>query len=441
MHSSQSNRRDFLRTSALGTAALLTAPYVATADAQAKDQSKSKNDRFRIGAIGMRYQGTVITDGALPWGDVVAICDVDRQIAEKAREHYGGKADLYEDYREMLDRKDIDAVTIGAPDHWHTAMAIAACKAGKHVYCEKPLTLTIDEGKLLCRVAQDSGVVFQVGTRLRSDHHHRLACETVHAGRLGKLKRIIVGLGTNPQGGPFKVQEPPTHLNWDLWLGQAPMVPYTKERCHYTFRWWYEYAGGKQADIGAHFLDLAQWAMGMQYSGPVKIDAKATFPNTSNGYNVASSYEVRMVYADGVEIVTGDHVPGGVRYDGELGWLHGTKGEINGKPFNLLKDDPIPQENYRLYRHDNPERPLATGKPGQTHRHMGNFFDCIRNGTPTLSDVLNQHRAASVCHLANISQRLGRKLNWDPENELFIGDEEADRHLRRAQRKGYEISG
>ncbi|NLE60811.1 MAG: Gfo/Idh/MocA family oxidoreductase, partial [Planctomycetes bacterium] len=286
MHSSQSNRRDFLRTSALGTAALLATPYVATADAPASDQPKSKNDRFRIGAIGMRYQGTVITDGALPWGDVVAICDVDRQIAEKAREHYGGKADLYEDYRKMLDRKDIDAVTIGAPDHWHTAMAIAACKAGKHVYCEKPLTLTIDEGKLLCRIARDSGVVFQVGTRLRSDHHHRLACETVHAGRLGKLKRITVGLGKNPQGGPFKVEDPPSHLNWDLWLGQAPLVPYIKERCHFTFRWWYEYAGGKQADIGAHLLDLAQWAMGMQYSGPVEIDAKATFPNTPNGYNV-----------------------------------------------------------------------------------------------------------------------------------------------------------
>lgn len=244
----RSTRRDFLRTSALGTTGLLAAPYVATGDAQAKDRSKSKNDRFRIGAIGMRYQGTVITDGALPWGDVVAICDVDREIAEKAREHYGGKADLYEDYRKMLDRRDIDVVTIGTPDHWHTAMAIAACKAGKHVYCEKPLTLTIDEGKLLCKVVQHSGVVFQVGTRYRSDHHCRLACETVHAGRLGKLKRITVGLGKNPQGGPFKVEDPPPHLNWDLWIGQAPLVPYTKERCHFTFRWWYEYAGGKQAD-------------------------------------------------------------------------------------------------------------------------------------------------------------------------------------------------
>ena len=167
----RSNRRDFLRTSALGAAAALAAPYVATANAQEKDQPKSKNDRFQIGAIGMRYQGTVITDGALPWGDVVAICDVDRQIAERAREHYGGKAKLYEDYRKMLDRKDIDVVTIGAPDHWHTVMAIAACKAGKHVYCEKPLTLTIDEGKLLSKVVLDSGVVFQVGTRFRSDHH------------------------------------------------------------------------------------------------------------------------------------------------------------------------------------------------------------------------------------------------------------------------------
>jgi hypothetical protein len=147
-----------------------------------------------------------------------------------------------------------------------------------------------------------------------------------------------------------------------------------------------------------------------------------------------------MVYPNGVEVITGDHVPSGVRYEGELGWLSGTKGEINGEPFDLLKDDPIPQQEYKLYRHDNLGRPLATGKPGQTNRHMGNFFDCIRRGAPTLSDVVGQHRAASVCHLANISQQLGRKLAWDPDREEFVGDDEADRHVRREQRSGYEIS-
>ena len=361
MNDFKPTRRRFLRTSAGALAAPLAAPYVFTADAEERAKPRSKNDRFRVGAIGMRYQGTVITDHATAFGDVVAIADVDRQIGQKAVEHFGAKATLCEDYRKLLDRSDVDVVMIGSPDHWHTAMAAAACRAGKDVYCEKPLTLTIDEGKLLKRVVKQTGRVFQVGSRFRSDHVKRLACETVAAGRIGKLRRVVVGVGKNPQGGPFQTEQPPPHLNWDAWLGQAPLVPYTKQRCHFTFRWWYEYAGGKMADIGAHVLDLAQWGMGMQHSGPVEIEAVATFPSAENGYNVATSFEVRFRYADGVELWTGDGLPGGVRFEGQLGWIHGRRGEINGQKLDLLKDDPIPREKYRLYAHDNLSRPLRSG--------------------------------------------------------------------------------
>jgi len=432
-------RRQLLQ-AAVASAGGAMIPYVFSADAATQAEPKSKNDRFGIGSIGMRYQGTVNTNHALPYGDVVAICDVDREIGEKAVAHFGGKATLYEDYRRLLERKDVDVVFVGAPDHWHTKMLIDACLAGKDVYAEKPLTLTVDEGKHLLPVVRRTERVVQVGTRLRSDHIHRLACETVAAGRLGKLRRVMVGVGKNPTGGPFPSEAAPPHLNWDLWLGQAPLVPYTKERCHFTFRWWYEYAGGKMADIGAHELDQAQWGMGMQHSGPVEIEATATYPDVANGYNVATSFAVRMRYANGVELITGDALPGGVRFEGERGWLHGRKGEINGAPFDLLNDDPIPREQYQLYAHDNLSRPLRTGKEGQLDVHVGNFFDCVKTRNTPLSDVVSQNCAANVCHLANIAQRLGRKLRWNPDEQVFVGDEEANALLRRPQRKGYEIS-
>ena len=183
-------RRTFLAASGGLLTPRTLIPYVFTADAEERTKPKSKNDRFRIGAVGMRYQGTVVADKATAHGDVVAICDVDRQIAEKAREHFGGTATIYEDYRKMLERPDIDVVTIGTPDHWHTTITAAACLAGKDVYCEKPLTLTVDEGKLLCRVVERTGRVVQVGSWQRSDHRFRLACEMVRAGRIGKLRRV-----------------------------------------------------------------------------------------------------------------------------------------------------------------------------------------------------------------------------------------------------------
>ncbi|MGQ9573799.1 MAG: Gfo/Idh/MocA family protein [Thermoguttaceae bacterium] len=433
----QSRRRFLAATGAIAAGTMI--PYVFTADAEQRTKPRSPNDRLRIGAIGMRYQGTVIADKALAHGDVVAICDVDRQIAEKAREHFGAKADLYEDYRKMLDRPDIDVVTIGTPDHWHTAMTVAACLAGKDVYCEKPLTLTIDEGKLLCRIVERTGRIIQVGSWQRSDHRFRLACEMVRAGRIGALRRVHVVLQENPRGGPFREQPPPAHLNWDFWLGQAPLVPYIPERCHYTFRWWYEYAGGEMTDWGAHHMDIVQWAIGAEESGPVEIHGKAEFPNIPNGYNVATRFSARLRYANGVEVIVEDRGRNGITFEGESGRLFVNRGTIAGRPVEALKDDPLPREQFRLYPHDNLARPPRMGKLDAIVNHMGNFFDCVRERYRPISDVLTQHRSASVCHLANISMRLGRRLTWDPLKEQFVGDEEANRWLARPQRAPYEI--
>ena len=443
-HASKQNRRNFLKTSAGVIAAGAMTPYTFSASAEAGNLPRSKNDRLRIGAIGMRYQGSVITRKAQAYGDVVAICDVDRQIAQKAKQEFGGQAELYEDYRKMLDRQDIDVVTIGVPDHWHTAMLIAACKAGKDVYCEKPLTLTIDEGKQLTKVVKQTGRVVQVGTWQRSDHRFRLACEMVRAGRIGKLRKVAVVLGQNKTGGPFKPQKPPAHLNWDLWQGQTPDVPYIEERSHYTFRWWHEYSGGQMTDWGAHHLDIAQWGMGMDHTGPTEIDGQATFPQTENGYNVAVKFQARMVYPNGVEMTVFDrpnktYTRNGVMFEGSRGRIFSNRGTLAGKSVEDLEDDPLPREDFQLYAHDNLTRPIRVGKLDAIINHMGNFFDCVKTRETPISDVVSQHRSVSVCHLANISMRLGRKLKWDPLQEQFLADEEANQWLSRPQRKGYEI--
>jgi myo-inositol 2-dehydrogenase / D-chiro-inositol 1-dehydrogenase len=440
MMSEQHNRsrRQFLQTSAGALAAGMFIPYTFTADA-ADERPKSKNERFRIGAIGMRYQGSVIAEKAQAHGDIVAICDVDRQIAEKAKDQFGGRADLYEDYRELIARPDIDVVTIGAPDHWHTAMVIDACRAGKDVYCEKPLTLTIDEGKHLLRAVEETGRIVQVGTWQRSDHRFRLACELVRGGRIGRLKKVTVVLGKNVTGGPFEPQTPPAHLNWDLWQGQTPDVPYIPERCHYTFRWWYEYSGGQMTDWGAHHVDIAQWGMDMDDSGPVEIAGSAKFPDIPNGYNVAKDFQVRFVYANGVEGEVLDEGRNGVMFEGELGRIFVNRGTVSGKPVEDLEQEPLPREEFKLYAHDNLTRPARMGKLDAIVNHMGNFFDCVVSRHEPISHVRNQHRSVSLCHLANISMRLGRPLRWDPDEETFVDDAAANTWLSREQRKGYEV--
>ncbi len=432
-------RRRFLESSAGTLAASTLTPYVFTTNAEAADKPTSRNDRFRIAAIGMKYQGSVIAEKAQPYGDIVAICDVDRNIAEKAKADFGGKAEQYEDYRKMFERKDIDVVTIGTPDHWHTKICIDACRAGLDVYCEKPLTLTVDEGKHLCKVVEETGRVLQVGSWQRSDHRFRLACEMVRQGRIGKLRRVDVVLGKNKTGGPFQVEPPPPELNWDLWQGQTPEVPFIKERCHYTFRWWYEYSGGQMTDWGAHHMDIAQWGAGMQLSGPVEIDGKATFPKVENGYNVAVDFSARMVYPDGVELTVSDTGRNGVMFTGSEGRIFVNRGVVSGKPVEDLADAPLPREQFKLYPHDNLARPPRMGKLDAIVNHMGNFFDCVKIRRRPVSDVVSQHRSVSVCHLANISMHLGRKLRWDPAAEEFLGDDEANRRLVRPQRKPYEV--
>ncbi|GAB4150102.1 MAG: Gfo/Idh/MocA family oxidoreductase [Planctomycetaceae bacterium] len=432
------SRRDFLKsTTAAGLAGAVFGPTFFEPQTQAAVKPRAKVERIGIGAIGMRYQGTVITLKAQAHGEVVAIADVDRHVREQARSSFGSTPRIFEDYRDLLKRKDVDVVMIGTPDHWHSKMLIDAVRAGKDVYCEKPLTLTIDEGKRIREVVKQSGRTVQVGTWQRSDHRFRLAVELVRAGRLGKLHRVTCTTDKNPSGGPFAASQPPRHFNWELWQGQTPSVPYIEERSHYTFRWWYEYSGGKMTDWGAHHIDIAQWAID---SLPVHIDGKATLPNIKNGYNVATNFAADIRYANGVELRVRDEGRRGILFEGDRGRIFVNRAVLAGKPVAALKQNPIPREMFSAYGHDNLSRPERAGKLDAIINHMGNFFDCLAKKQQTISDVESQHRSVSTCHLANISMRLGRPLKWDPVKEQFVGDKEADNWLTREQRKGYEVA-
>jgi predicted dehydrogenase len=345
-------------------------------------------------------------------------------------------ADRHQDYRRLLDDKRIGVILIGTPDHWHAKMLIDAVQAGKDVYCEKPLTLTIDEGKEIRKAVQASGRIVQVGSWHRSDHRFRTAVEMVRQGRIGKLEKVEVVLGKNEVGGPFSARPVPATLDWNQWQGQTPDVPYVPERCHFTFRWWQAYSGGDLTDWGAHHVDIARWAIGAE---PVEIEGQATYPTTSGGYDVPLEYAVRYRFANGVALTVTDRGRNGILFTGSEGRIFVNRENLAGKPVDDLKERPLPRESFTLYDFDNRTRPERSGKIDAIVNHIGNFFDCVAARRQPIADVESGHRSVSVCHLGNISCKLGRPLKWDPAAERFISDLEADALLSRPQRKGFEV--
>jgi myo-inositol 2-dehydrogenase / D-chiro-inositol 1-dehydrogenase len=428
-------RRRFVQTSA-GLAALAGNPYWLTSRVRADDPPA---DRPPVGSIGLGGQGTGIARRADKHGKVVAVCDVHRQHAERAKEKHFNDAEIFEDYRKLLDRKDIEAVTIGTPDHWHTAIALAALGAGKHVYCEKPLTLTIDEGKQLVAAVKKSGKVMQVGTQQRGDQYTLFgrAVATVRSGQLGKIKKVTVSLPlSTEQGGPFPAQPVPEGLNWDFWLGQAPAVDFCPERCHYRFRWWYEYSGGIATDWGAHHMDVAQWALDVENSGPLTIDGSTTqLPDPAlGGFNTPKLVTVDYQYPGDIHVQLLAQPPGdeGVLFEGENGRIYVNRGRITGKPIEEQDADPALKDSIMA-----DVEKLFKGNTAKMGDHMGNFFEAWKFGKWPISDVESQHRSVSACHLGNLSIRLKRKLTWDAAKEEFVGDSEANAMLKRNQREPY----
>jgi len=450
------NRRDFLKTSAIAAAAA-GVPYFFSSERSRAAEFRSPNDRPVVGCIGTGDRWKAIGPQAMRFGDCVAVCDVDadhvalaKKIVAETQEKNARPQEVavFEDYRKLLDRKDIEVVTIVTPDHWHSKIAIEALQAGKDIYCEKPLTLTIDEGKQIIKVLDKTKRVFQVGTQQRSEMGEKFlkAVAIVRDGRIGKLQKVTCAIGGAPSSGELPKVDVPSGLNWEMWLGQTPLVDYVsgekpekgyaQSRCHYEFRWWYEYSGGKMTDWGAHHVDIAQWAAGMENSGPVSVEGTAKhpvpfkngMPTVSNMYNAATSFLVTCKFPNGVELEIRHDTENGITFEGTEGKFFVSRGELKGEPVDALKDNPLSEEFMsKLFKGE---------KPGN---HMANFFDCLKTREQPISDVHTHHRAMTTCHLANIAIRLGRPLKWDPEKQEIVGDAEARKMQSREQRKGYEI--
>lgn len=461
--SKSTSRRRFLKTACCSGVLGGLASYWVTDTSAQTNQYRAKNDRPLVAAIGVGGRGLHDAKWAAKFGDVVAVCDADLRHAEQARAALGGKAEVFQDYRKLLDaRKDVEVVVNGTPDHWHTAINMAACRAGKDLYAEKPLTLTVEEGQILRRVVQETGRIVQVGTQQRSAAHFRTACELVRNGRIGKLRQVIVLLPLYPaKGGPFAAQPVPADLNWDLWQGQAPVREFCPERLHFSFRWWSDYAGGKITDWGQHHLDIAFWGMGLEHSGPTEFEGKAFFPNHGRAgcYDNADRFVARMKCPGDIELMylvvrdkkylktlaDGDMteaedaelfagVPDewkkeqrdGVMFIGDQGRLFVNRGNAYGRAVEELAERPLPADAVRLYKSDD---------------HMGNFFDCVKSRKPPISPVDQAHRVISACHLSNVAMHLGRKIRWDPQREVILDDAEASQsiYVRRPQRKPYTL--
>jgi predicted dehydrogenase len=389
----------------------------------------------RFGLIGCGGQGKGDAVNAQAFGKIVAVCDVDKNRLAIARGKFPD-ATGYADFRKLLERKDLDAVICGTVDHWHTLVAIASMKAGKDIYCEKPLTLTIDEGKRLVAVQKQTGRILQTGTQQRSTVRFRLAVELIQNGRIGKLQRAEVWLPAGLREGPFQTSPVPAGFDFDFWQGQTPTVDYVKERTHVFFRYWWEYSGGTMTDWGAHHNDIVLWCLGMDHSGPVTIEGKQLVPMIPGGYTAASEYDVTYTYANGVvhtcksttatewsgEIKDPKGQQHGIKFIGTEGWIWVTREEINASNRELLTK-PLPLDAKRVYF---------------SNDHMRNFVDCIKSQKDPICNAETGHRSASVAHLGTTAIRLGRKLHWDPVKEQFVGDAEANRYVAREMRKGYD---
>jgi predicted dehydrogenase len=456
------SRRGFLQRSLAGLAAtglpLWYAQEVLAEEQEKKISKAAPSDRIVMGAIGIgspQSRGRAIAHDALNTKQgvqYVAVCDVDgrhRDNAVQDMKKRKQEVKAYTDFRELLADKDIEAVTIATPDHWHALVAIEALRRKKDVYCEKPLTLTIAEGIALTKVARETGRVFQVGSQQRSDKNFRLACELVRNGRLGTIKRVESRIGANPQSPVLPKVDPPRELDWDFWLGPTPKVDYVElergrqiyTRCHYEFRWWYDYSGGKMTDWGAHHNDIAQWGLGMDDSGPVAVEAVGKEPEKgANRYNCHPTFKVTYTYKNGAQLVCSDNQlkdaldrpkdarrnrhSNGVLFVGEKGdWIFVTRGFITASDKKLLEEK-LPGDAHRLYVSNN---------------HMGNFLSCVRNRKPTICPAEVGHRSVTVCHLGVIALRSGKKLTWDPQAQHFVDDAEADKWLSRKMRAPWKL--
>ncbi len=456
------SRRTFIKTTIGAGLCAGTAPTILPG---LYAQETGANERLGVACIGVGGRGSGIGGQAADLGHLIACCDVHRKNGENFAAQQKDKnreCKVYNDYRDMLEKeKGIDVVTIGTPDHWHVKIAVEAMKAGKHVYCEKPLTLTIGEGQIVQEAVKKYGKTFQVGTQQRSefDLNFLKAVAIARSGRLGSNLEAVSSVGKaasrsedkDKPFGPFKTAPKPEYLDFDLWLGPAPLVEYTPERIGWNFRWWFEYSGGQVTDWGVHHTDIAFWALAGKDGQAVEAQGTGEFMGTTreqslglllgtvpqsempNAWNVAYSFDVDVKLSTGnkIKVVSG---PNELIISGENGKIRVNRGSLTGKPVEEIDADPKAKQEI--------EELMAEIYGGELPKgHMKNFFDAVRSGKQPVANVTEHVRSVNATHLANIALLTGRKIKFDPQAQTFPGDAEANKLISRTPRDGYAIDG
>ncbi|NQT23901.1 Gfo/Idh/MocA family oxidoreductase [candidate division KSB1 bacterium] len=431
------NRRLFLKRAA-SAAGLVTLPTIIPASVLGKNGMISPSNKVTIGCIGIGNMGTTNMNQFLgiPEARVVAVCDLDTERLKRAKQivdkSYGNSDCIaYHDFRDLIARNDIDAVSIATPDHWHAIPAIMAAESGKDIYGEKPLSHNFAEGRAMCDAVQRHNRIWQTGSWQRSEENFRFACELVRNGRIGKVHRVEVGLpsGYSIRGwnetGQMDLVEPPPELDYDFWVGPAPYVPYFPGRTHWNWRWQLAFGGGQLMDWVGHHVDIAHWGLDCELTGPVEIKGRGDY-NAHGPFDAPTRYRIETKYRSGVEMVIAggyDEITMGTKWIGEDGWVWVTRGDRDAFPKNLL-DTSFGPEDIHLYK---------------TVEHRQNFIDCVKTRKPTITPCEVAHRSATPGHLGQIAMLLGRTLQFDPDTETILNDETATRMMRRPMRKPWHL--
>ena len=452
----QSSRRRFLKTSALGAAGVFAGPLIVPSSLFGETAPSKKIQIAQIGcgriAREMDLPGILKHDIAR----VVAVCDLDSKRlanAKKFVEDYYAKRSgsagavavkTFGDYRQLLQEPGIDAVAISTPDHWHAELVVAAALAGKDVYVQKPLTMTLAEGRLVNDILRAKNRVFQIGSQQRSTAQFHTACELVRNGRIGTLRTVKIGLPSDPSGAVEPDMPVPPNLNYEMWLGPTPQVPYTEKRVHpqndFSRPGWLRidsYCLGMITGWGSHHVDIAHWGMGTELTGPLEIEGKAEFPK-SGLWNVHGDYHIESKYANGVTMIIDHTFDNGIQFEGSEGWIFVSCG--GGQ---ATASDPASKNGKALAASDEKILKSEIG-PKEIHLykstdHHGNWLESIQTRKPAVTTPEEAHRSTSACILGWIAMKLGRKLHWDPVKEEFIGDAEANSMRSRLERKPYGV--
>jgi predicted dehydrogenase len=427
-------RRSLLKNTTGLIASTVAFPYGIPSSAMGNDGKIVSSEQLTMGAIGLGGQGMHNLRNFLTCVDlrILAVCDVDTNHRLRAKKTvdsaYGNTdCDAYNDFREILIRDDIDTVLIATPDHWHAIISIEAAKAGKDIYCEKPISLTISEGRAVADTMDRLKTVYQSGTQRRSNACFRFGVDIAQSGMLGKLHTLHCYYHNGPTCPPQNPQHVPKGFDYDTWLGPAPFEAYTPKRCHGSFRWLYDYSGGQLTDLGAHFNDLAQWANDSQDTGPTQYEGWAEYPRDGL-FNTPVRFEVVATYSDGVKMIYHDETepgrgPRGNKFVGTDGWVSvDDTGKITASNEAIMQKVNFMQKGYEF----------MTG-------HHRNFLDCVKTRSLPISNAEVSHRSVTTCHAGNICLRLGRKLQWDPVSERFVNDDMANRMLARAMRSPWSL--